>query len=422
MCPPYPRDAPLPSVRQPTPAGKRAAGLSDTVARVILAALAGVVALAWARALWVTVVDWGAAPGLTGALPLPGADARLVSVVVPARNEAANIERCVRSLLAQRWPRLAVIAVDDASEDATGEILARLAAGDARLSVVSAGALPAGWLGKNHACAVGAARARGELVLFTDADSVHAPDCLARAVAALDRLGGDLLTLVPAIVCVGIAEKLLQPAILGLLFTLDGPRALNEDRARFPLANGQYLLFRRAAYDRVGGHAAVKDRVLDDLALAKATLAAGLKVRLAHAPDDLRVRMYTSFAELWWGYAKSNAAAPAMFLGLEGTPLRRAAAVALGAFTSLWILAQGLAPVLLLGQGGVTRILAAAGLALSLATRAVQNRRLFGLSAAWALTLPLGHAVSACINAHSVWRLATNAGPRWKGRTYASAR
>jgi cellulose synthase/poly-beta-1,6-N-acetylglucosamine synthase-like glycosyltransferase len=147
-----------------------------------LALLAAALALAgWVRLAWLARVDRRAL------LPLPPAPADglpTVTAVVPCRNEAAAVERAMRSVLAQDLPGLRVVAVDDRSGDGTGEILDRLAAADARLEVLHVRALPDGWLGKNHACHAGAARAAGEWILFTDGDVVLAPDALSRALAA----------------------------------------------------------------------------------------------------------------------------------------------------------------------------------------------------------------------------------------------
>lgn len=392
------------------------------MATLLLTLLAALIAALWLRALVVVLVDRSRAPRLAGPAPDPGPDAPLVSIVLPARDEAVRIEPCLRSLLAQAWPRLEVIVVDDCSTDGTGDLARGVAALDPRLTVVAGTPLPQGWVGKNHACAQGVAQARGELLLFTDADAIHAPACLPHAVAALERLGGDVLTLVPHIECVGAAERLMQPAILGGLLTVDSLVAMNRDRARFTLGNGQYLLFERGAYERVGGHAAVRDRVVDDLALAKAVRAAGLKLRVAIATDVLRVRMYTDLHEIWWGYAKNNAAWPAIALGLEGTPLLRAAGVAMMGANVAGVLALGLVPVAGLFCGGWTAWLAGLALAAAVAQRAIQNHDLFRIPLAWALTLPLGHVVSAAISAHSAWRTVTGSGSRWRGRVYPLVR
>ncbi|MBI5507638.1 MAG: glycosyltransferase [Deltaproteobacteria bacterium] len=389
---------------------------------MVLTMIVALVAVLWLRALVVVLIDRRFAPHLAGPAPDPGDPPPLVSIILPVRDEVLRLEPCLRSLLGQAWPRLEVIVVDDCSTDGTGDLARRLLGADPRLTVLSGAPLPQGWVGKNHACAQGVARAKGELLLFTDADAVHAPACLPHAVATLLRLGGDVLTVVPHMECVGVAERLLQPAVLGGLLTVDSLVAMNHDRARFTLGNGQYLLFKRSAYERIGGHAAVRDRVVDDLALAKAVRAAHLKLRVAVATEVLRVRMYTSFTEIWWGYAKNNAAMPAVAFGLEGSRLRRAAGVGMMITNVVGILVLGLAPVAGLFCGGLTACLAGLALAAAVTQRGLQNRDLFRIPWAWAVTLPLGHLISAAISAHSAWRTVTGTGSRWKGRVYPLVR
>ena len=384
--------------------------------------LAAVVALFWLRALLVTWRDLRRAPRLSGTPSTPPTTPPRVSVIIPARNEAANIERCVRSVLAQSWPHLEVIAVDDRSEDATGDILARLATEDQRLRVIQGSPLPPGWMGKNHACAQGAALATGDRLLFTDADSDHGPHCLALALAEADRLTADLLTLLPHQVCVSTGEKFLQPAFWGLLLSLESFASINAGATRSPAANGQFLLFKRSTYDAVGGHAGVKDRVVDDLALGRAVLDGGLKLRVAIGTEVLRVRMYTSLGEVWWGYVKNFFAGPALVTRAERSTLRFVLALALAILLCAWVVALGLVPVVGLFLPPPTAALCGLALALALATRVIQNRKFFALSPFWALTLPLGHLFVAGMGLHSTFRALTGAGPRWKGRTYAGVR
>jgi chlorobactene glucosyltransferase len=206
------------------------------------------------------------------------ADGPLVSVIIPARNERRNVERCLRSVLAARYPALEVFLVDDHSEDGTGAIARSIAASDARLRVLESPPLPAGWFGKQWACATGAGAARGDVLLFADADTEQAPDLIARAVSAKRALGADLLSVAGRQELGSFWERLLQPQIFSILLVrFGGTEGVN--RARRPedvIANGQCFLVRRASYDAVGGHAAVRDKVAEDLMLAQATRRAGL--------------------------------------------------------------------------------------------------------------------------------------------------
>lgn len=228
-----------------------------------------------------------------------------VSILVPARNEEANIGACLRSLLAQDYPSLEVLVLDDGSTDDTARIIAGMAY-EERLRVIKGEPLPEGWLGKHWACHQLAAAATGELVLFTDADTRHRPSALSLAVAALQAERSDLLTLLVHQDTVTWAEKLVIPVLpfcivsffpLPLAFWLPVPF--------LSVANGQFMLFRRSAYDRMGGHAAVRQEVVDDLALARRAKALGLRVHLANGVDQVSCRMYRTPRAVFDGLGKN---------------------------------------------------------------------------------------------------------------------
>ena len=206
----------------------------------------------------------------------PPAHLPRVSVLVPARNEEANIERCVASLLAQDYPDFEVLVLDDESTDGTGCILARLAAADPRLRVLSGRPLEAGWRGKNWACAQLAAQANGELLFFTDADTHHQPQTLRAFATALIGEGADLLGGFPRQEVETLGEQFIVPFFSWVVYCFT-PLALGY-RLRFPAlstAVGQALLFRRAAYEGIGGHRAVRAAIVEDLALARQIKAHG---------------------------------------------------------------------------------------------------------------------------------------------------
>jgi chlorobactene glucosyltransferase len=238
-------------------------------------------------------------------------DAPLVSIVIPARNERRNVERCLRSMLAARYPALEVLLVDDHSEDGTGDVARAIASTDPRLRVLESPPLPPGWFGKQWACATGAHAARGDILLFADADTEQAPDLLPRAVNAMRALDADLLSVAGRQELGTFWERLLQPQIFAMLFLrYGGTEGVN--RARRPenvIANGQCFLVRRTAYDAIGGHEAVRENVAEDLMLAQATLRAGRRVRFILGPDQLSTRMYTTLPELIEGWGKNVYAA-----------------------------------------------------------------------------------------------------------------
>ena len=230
-----------------------------------------------------------------------------VSVVVPARNEARNIGRCVRSLLATTYPSVEVLVVDDHSDDATGELARRAGGGDPRLSVLGSPELPNGWFGKQWACASGAAAAGGTFLLFTDADTEHAPDLLARAVNALLRERADLLSVAGQQEMRSFWERLLQPQVFWMLLArYGGTESVNRARrAEDVIASGAFMLIRREAYDAVGGHEAVRDKVAEDLTMAQLLHRRGFRVRLVRGDAQLSIHMYASLSELIAGWSKN---------------------------------------------------------------------------------------------------------------------
>ena len=333
------------------------------------------------------------------------APARLprLTAVVPCRDEAAGVEACVRSLLAQDLPGLRVVAVDDRSTDATGAILARVAREDARLEVVHVARLPAGWLGKNHACATGARRAGGEWILFTDGDVVFAPDALRRALAAALRRGLGHLAVVPRFVAPGFAERAFVTAFAALLSPAvrvwDLPRA--GTRAYFGV--GAFNLVRRADYEAAGGHARIAMEVVDDVKLGLLLRRSGVPQGVADSGGLVAVRWQHGFLPSVLGLVKNAFSAIEYRLGA-------AFAAAAGS-----VLLGGVPlAVAVLGPGASARALAGAALAASFVHHAVSARRLSRGSGAEGLLAPactlllgavvLGSALAARWRGGVVWR------------------
>lgn len=229
-----------------------------------------------------------------------------VSVVIPARNEEADVERAVRSHLAQDYPDFEVIVVEDRSTDRTPEILRNLAAGDPRLTVVAGSEPPAGWLGKPHALFLGAQAADGEILLFADADVRYHPRALTEGVAVLAGRRLDLLAFFPRFENRGFWENVLLPFLSIAVFLGFGFLALSR---RVPLAMGAGAgnLVRRRAYEAVGGHAAIRNSVVDDVRLAVTLKRAGFRVGAFRAEDRVAVRMYRGLREVWDGFTKNVA-------------------------------------------------------------------------------------------------------------------
>lgn len=236
---------------------------------------------------------------------IPSATPR-VSVLIPTRNERETVAAAVRSLLAQDYPNFEVLVLDDHSDDGTEEQLAALAAQAPRLRVLKGVPLPEGWLGKHWACHQLAQAADGDLLLFTDADTHHRPETLRAAVAELLELRADLLTAFVRQEVVTWGERFIISSAFWCLFTFL-PIALAH-ATRWPwlsLTNGQLMLFRRSAYEAVGGHAAVRTHPVDDIALGQRVKRAGLCWRIVDAGDFVSCRMYSGFWAAVEGFTKN---------------------------------------------------------------------------------------------------------------------
>ena len=231
----------------------------------------------------------------------------LVSVIVPARNEARNIERCVRSVLGTSYSPIEVIVVDDRSSDGTAAIVAP-ATGD-RLRLVRGVDLPEGWFGKQWALVQGFKQARGELLLFTDADTRHTPELLPRALAGLQQERVDLFTVLPRQEMRTFWERLIQPHVfVALESRFAFMPVVNRTRTDWnAIANGQFILTPRAAYEAIGTHEAVRDGVADDLMLAQQYVRAGKDIYIIEAREFMTTRMYASLREIVAGWTKNLA-------------------------------------------------------------------------------------------------------------------
>ncbi|PYX33812.1 MAG: glycosyl transferase [Acidobacteria bacterium] len=226
-----------------------------------------------------------------------------VSIIVPARNEEVCLGNCLRSLVAQTGVGFEIIVVDDGSTDRTRA----LAASVRGVKVISPGPLPAGWRGKNNAVVAGAKEARGEWLLFTDADTLHLPGSLARALAEAKENRAELLSYSPEQIAVTFAERVVMPVIFAELASQYPPEKVRDQNSGVVAANGQYIMVRRDVYESVGGHAAVADRILEDVALARAFRVAGYRVYFRYGADAVRTRMYRNWNELREGWTKNLA-------------------------------------------------------------------------------------------------------------------
>jgi len=339
----------------------------------------------------------------------PAATGPAVSVIIPARNEARNIELCLGSILANSYPAFDVVVVDDRSSDDTAAIVERVAAGAGdRVRLLRGSEPPAAWFGKQWALIQGYRAAGGDLLLFADADTRHHPELIGRAVAALLSERVDLLTVVPSQELGSFWERLLQPHVLFALGARVGDlRRINRTRTSWDaIANGQFILTTRAAYEAVGTHERVKHTVVDDLALAQAYVADGRDIFLAHAQPFLRTRMYRSLSEIVAGWTKNLAlGAPLMLPPV--TWLRRVLP------WLFWVPALGwIAPPAVWVATGWSFALVATLASLALWALVYRAE---GVPVGYAFLFPLAAGIVAFIALRSAWR-----GRRveWKDRLY----
>ena len=349
----------------------------------------------------------------------PSYEPPLVSVVIPARNEARNIAPCVESALASSYPKLEVIVVDDHSTDDTGAIAASLAARDPRLRVIVPPPLPPDWFGKQWACATGAATARGSILGFLDADTRQAPDLVTRVVNAMTSRAADLLSVAGTQEMGSFWERLVQPQVFGILLQRYGSTE-HVNRSRFAsakIANGQCLWVRRDAYDAIGGHGAVRHKVAEDLAMAQHWFRAGRTVSLVLGLDQLSTRMYTSLRELIEGWGKNVFAG-----GRDAMPFGALGRVIFPLLLVTPSLFQLVPPVvLMLALAGVLGSAALTWAAIATGANLVWWALVYlwlRVSPVYALLHPLGAAMLLYIAVRAVVR---GSRVRWKERDYRAA-
>lgn len=371
---------------------------------LLLLAYLALVALA---SLYTWYILWGM-PSLD--LTKEPADHPLVSIIVPVRNEEPVVGRCVESLLAVEYPNKEILFVDGGSTDATLEILAHY---EGRIRVLREPPLPPGWVGKNWACHTAFQQAHGDLLLFSDGDTVHAPRGLGAAVAYMQRVGADLVTLYPRLLREGFWEKLMLPIVGFLIVVRHRGRFVNRDDRHYFIGIGPFLLIKRSVYEAVGGHEAVRDRIDEDLRIGQRVKHAGYRLRALRGEEALELRMYEHFGELWEGWVKNISP------GLDYNPGKMAFAVFLAVFFFLGpfvVLAGGIA---LLALGGSPLALWVGLLTTSMAIFTLWPLYVEGpQDAPFPFLLPLGAVVFVAMAVASWYQHRFGGGVMWKGRRY----
>lgn len=335
-----------------------------------------------------------------------------VSILVPARNEARNIARCIESLARQDYPSFEILVLDDHSEDDTAAIVAALAQRYPMVRLLRGKPLPPNWHGKAYACAQLAEEARGEWLLFVDADTIHDPTCLSTTLRAAQEQQADLLTMLPRILTGSFSEALLLP-LIPFVFGALLPMGLVM-RARAPLlagALGPFMLFRSEMYQRIGGHEAVRADIVEDVQLSRLVKQHGGRLIWVDGADLMQVRFYHNLGEAWRGLGKStftaiNYSIPTLLIVTAGCA------------------ALFLAPYAFLAEGALTRQFTAALLWLPLGQVMITwtSRLLLAQRFHMSRSIVVLHAatmlMTLLIGLHAAYQALSGKGVAWKGRAY----
>lgn len=372
--------------------------------------IAAAALLAWAWLLTLHGRFWQSGPTLPSMQPREAPD---VAIVVPARDEAALIARSLASLLAQDYPgRYRVILVDDNSADGTAEIARALpnapGSGAERLTVIQGRPRPAGWAGKLWAVHQGVAASTEPLVLLTDADIEHGPAHLSSLVAQAEATGCDMVSEMVRLNTSSWAERALVPAFV-YFFQLLYPFAwVNDPLRATAAAAGGTVLLRREALARIGGIAAISDRLIDDCALAEKVKRGG-RIWLGHSDLARSIRPYPGAADIWRMIARSA------YVQLRHAPL-----LLLGSLAGLGLVFLAPPALAIWGEGTarLVGLLAWAGMAASF----LPTLRRYDRARAWAPLLPLIAVFYMAATLGAAWRHHFGQGVAWKGRAYAAGR
>ncbi|MDB5358162.1 MAG: glycosyltransferase [Phycisphaerales bacterium] len=346
-----------------------------------------------------------------------------VAVVIPARNEAHNLPRCLKGLLAQDYPadRWQITVVDDGSTDGTADVVQQFAQSDPRVRLLEGAVLPPGWAGKTHALWQGAAEAPSDAdwLCFIDADTAPQPPLLRTAVRAAQGRGLGFLSLGPCQELLGFWERLLMPTGFFLLAFTQDVRQANDPASPQAHANGQFLLIHKEAYEAAGTYAAVRSQIADDSAMARAVKHSGHRIAVLGSQGLISARMYSDLGSLWEGLCRQAgellggtwpillAAACALALGVAAVSLPFWAALSLAHGPN------GIAPITAL-------VLASLGSAALLGTH-IGAARYFQIPIGYGLLFPAGYLMGAVLLLNAAYGRVTHS-VTWKGREYPGGR
>ncbi len=346
-------------------------------------------------------------------------DCPLVSVIVSAKDEEANIAACVESMLAQDYPNLEMIVCSDRSSDRTAQIVRELAAKDARLHLIELQHKPDEWTGKCHGMWTAAAAARGQYLCMIDADCRQV-SCRTISVAMREAgdHGSDLLSVLPTLEMRGFWENVVQPVCGGVMIIWYRPDRVNDPARAEAYANGAFILMRRSAYDAIGTHQAVRDKLMEDMYLAARIKQAGLALRVVQSRSLYVVRMYTSLAQIIRGWSR-------IFFGTFGTLKRLTVSLAVMLLMGLLPYAVAITGLSLYAGGAAARGWWLATGIVGSATVAMQISviwrfyKLTGACKSLAWTYPIGCVVTLAALIIAMTKHRRGATVVWRNTTYS---
>lgn len=345
----------------------------------------------------------------------PPPEQPLISVLIPARNESERIGPCLSGLAQQSYRAFDVIVVDDHSTDGTAEVALRYADSLPMLNSVTSAPLPDGWVGKCWACWQAAGQARGEWLLFLDADVAPQPHLLNTLIHRTQTSGADFITLMPLLQMGSLAERTLLPAFHSILYALYPLHVVSDPTSPLSFANGQCIFIHRTVYEATGGHNAVRASVLEDTDFGQRVKGMGYRLEAARAPELLSVRMYTDWTSVAEGLGKNAVAgyrsggARSVWVGLRQALLAFAPLNLLIAGALVWGASPSVYAIALMLHGAVLALI-------TFVTTAWIIRKRYRISPFWALLYPLGLALYFGLATSALVRLRINRGVTWKGR------
>lgn len=352
---------------------------------------------------------------LTADYAQPVQNAPLISVMVAAKDEEANIEACIRSMLEQDYPNFEMIVCNDRSTDGTAAIVERISREDSRVKLVNITQLPEGWCGKNNAMQTGIAQARGEWICMIDADCKQtSPKTLTASLRYALETKADMLSVLPVLEMKTFWENVVQPVCGGVMMIWFHPDKVNNPAKPNAYANGAFILITKQAYQAAGTHQAVKDKVNEDMHMAALAKQKGQNLRVVRCDGLYTVRMYTSLKQILRGWSR-------IFFGTFGTLPRLTASLAVMLIMGLVPYASAVIGLTGAAHGASALAAGITGLAAAILQVSVIFRfyRLIGARPGLAWSYPLGCLITIIALCMSIGKLRKGAKVTWRGTSYA---